>query len=72
MTIVYLILTAVFVIVLLFAIDRHLCLKDVEKDLKIYLGDLLVARELVEGNVRVHYQATVASIKTLIRTHFKL
>lgn len=57
---------------LLWAIDRQIEIKDVEKDLKLYLGDLLVARDLAESHTKVHYHANVSATKTLIRKHFKL
>lgn len=62
---------AAFVILILLLIDKHLYLKDVEKDLKLTLGDFLVARDLSSDQVRVHYQASVSSLKSLIRRHFK-
>jgi hypothetical protein len=62
---------AAFIVLILFLVDRHLCLKDVEKDLKLTLGDFLIARDLSSDQVRVHYQATVSSLKSLIRRHFK-
>lgn len=68
----YFLVAAALVVITLVAVDRHLCLKDLEKDLKEYLGDLLVARDCSEGQVRVHYQATVSGIKSLIRRHFNL
>jgi hypothetical protein len=71
MTIADWILFIAFLVVAVFGIDRHLCLKDVEKDLKLYLNDLSVARDLAEGSVKVHYQATVSAVKTLIRIHFE-
>ena len=68
MVLLYLVIILALVI---FAADRHLCLKDVEKDLKLMLGDFLVARDCSEGRIKVHYQATVSAVKQLIRTHFK-
>ena len=65
------VIIAAFVILALFAIDRHFYLKDVEKDLNLLLGDFLIARDLSSDQVRVHYQATVSSLKSLIRRHFK-
>lgn len=62
---------AAFVVLILLLIDKHLYLKDVEKDLKLTLGDFLVARDLSSDQVRVHYQASVSSLKSLIRRHFK-
>ena len=52
-------------------LDRHWCLKDIEKDLRVYLHDLKVGQSLAEGPIRIHYQATVSSVRTLIRNHFK-
>lgn len=54
-----------------FVIDKHLRLRDVENDLKLLLGDFLIARDIAEGRARVHYQATVVAIKRLIKDHFK-
>ena len=65
------VLVALSVVLLIWGADRHLCLKDVEKDLKLLLGDFLVARDCSEGHVKVHYQATVSALKSLIRNHFK-
>jgi len=68
--------TIIFVVALLglviWAFDRHLCLKDVEKDLNIYLGDVLVLRDSTEGSLKVHFSAEVAALKSLIGKHFKL
>ena len=62
---------AVFLGLAVFAVDRHLILKQVETDLKDYLGDVLVARDSTEPPLRVHFEAQVVAIKTLIRKHFK-
>ena len=43
--------SAVFIAVLIWGIDRHLCLKEIEIDLKDHLGDLLVARDSAENQV---------------------
>ncbi len=61
-----------FLLACLWGWDRALALKDVEKDLKAYLGDTLVARDLADPKVRVHYAAVVSQLKQLIRNHFKL
>lgn len=65
-------IVAAFVILTLFAVDRHFCLKDAERDLKEFLGDLEVARDLSSDAARVHYTATVSATKALIRRNFKL
>lgn len=55
----------------IFAIDRHLCLKEVAADLKIAHGDALVARDITDDPaIKVHYQATASVYKNLIRKHF--
>ena len=61
-----------FVLLVIWAADRALFVKEIEKDLKQWLGDAMVARDSAEASVRVHYIAQVAAIKTLIRKHFKL
>ena len=61
-----------FVLTVLWAVDRHLCLKDVETDLKEFLGDALLARDSCDPKVRVHYQAHVRALKILIQKHFTL
>jgi hypothetical protein len=55
----------------IFGIDRYLRLRDVENDLKLLLGDFLVARDVAEGRARVHYQASALAVKSLIKNHFK-
>lgn len=57
---------------LLWGLDRHLALKDVEKDIKEYLGDVLVARDSADPKFRAIYASQVGQIKQLIRSHFKL
>lgn len=57
---------------LLWGLDRHLALKDVEKDLKIYLGDVLIARDVAEPKFRAIYATQVSQVKQLIRSHFKI
>jgi hypothetical protein len=61
-----------FVLAVLFAVDRSLWIKEIETDLNNFLGDSLAARDMAEDSVRVHYQAQVSAIKALIRKHFKL
>ena len=72
----YLVDLGVFVLLLSLALwgaDRHLCLKDVEKDLKLYLGDLLVVRDSLEkGTCHSCRNLSVLSLKMLIRKHFTL
>lgn len=62
---------AVIIALAIWGLDRQLCLNDLKKDLGIMLADFETARDLAEGRVRVHYQATVVAIKTLYRNHFK-
>lgn len=57
---------------MIFAFDRHSWIKEIEIDLKDLLGDSLVARDAADGAIKVHYQAQVNALKTLIRKHFKL
>jgi hypothetical protein len=66
------VLVVVFVLTVIFAADRQLWIKEIEKDLKEFLGDSLVARDAAEKSIKVYYQAQVAAIKVLIRKHFKL
>lgn len=61
-----------FIAVLIWGIDRHLCLRDIEIDLKLYLGDLLVSRDSSPKNCECCAQARVLELKALIRKHFKL
>jgi hypothetical protein len=66
-------LLIVFIGSLIWGADRHLCLKDVEIDLKEYLGDLLVSRDSSVGEAcKCCRQNTIYSVKSLIRKHFKL
>ena len=65
-----------FVAIVIFALAffgtrQLLRLRAVEADLKLLLGDFLVARDIADGRARVHYQATVMAIKKLIKDHFK-
>ena len=57
---------------LLWGWDRHMELKDIEKELKEYLGDLEVARDVSEPSLRVHFVATISQVKSLIKRHFKI
>lgn len=66
------IFVGVIVILIIWGADRHLWVKEIEKDLKNYLGDVEVAGEVSEPPVRVHFNAQVFAIKTLIRKHFEL
>jgi hypothetical protein len=66
------ILAVVFVLTVIFAADRQLWIKEIEKDLKEFLGDSMVARDAAEKSIKVHYQAQVAALRTLIKKHFKL
>jgi hypothetical protein len=62
-----------WVITLIWGIDRHLNLKDVEISLKDYLGDLLVSRDsALSKTCECCAQSRVLELKTLIRKHFKL
>ena len=61
-----------FVLAVLFAVDRHLWIKEIETDLNNFLSDSLAACDVAEDSVRVHYQAQVNAIKALIRKHWKL
>ena len=63
---------AVFLGTVIWAVDRHLCLKQIEIDLKDYLGDLLVSRDSVVGDCKCCRQNAILSLKSLIRKHFKL
>ena len=61
-----------FIAVLIWGIDRHLCLRDIEIDLKLYLGDLLVSRDSKSKSCECCAQARVLELKALIRKHFQL
>ena len=62
-----------FLAVLIWGIDRHLCLKEIEIDLKDHLGDLLVARDVAVTELcACCTQSRVLEFKALIRKHFKL
>lgn len=67
---IYLGLAIIFVLVYL-NFDKAERLQDVENDLKLLLGDFLIARDIAEGRARVHYQATVVAVKKLIKDHFE-
>jgi hypothetical protein len=62
----------VFLGTVIWGADRALILKQVEIDLKEYLGDVLVARDASDCPQRVHFDAQVFALKTLIRKHFTL
>lgn len=66
------IIAIAFVILVLFAFDRYLLVKEIETDLKEYLGDVQVARDAADPSIRVHFSAQVFALKHLIRKHFKL
>jgi hypothetical protein len=61
-----------FVLAVLFAVDRNLWIKEIETDLNNFLADSEAALDASESSVRVHYQAQVNAIKALIRKHWKL
>jgi hypothetical protein len=65
-----------FILILVLAgwgLDRHLRLRDVEIELKDYLGDLLVARDAALDKIcQCCSQTRVLQFKALIRRHFKL
>ena len=63
---------AIFIALALWGADCYLCLKEVERDLKEYLGDLLVAHDACHYPMRVHYAATISAVKSIIRKNFKL
>jgi hypothetical protein len=63
---------AAFLIVVIWGADRHLCLKEVEKDLKLYLSNVEAAEALSEPPVRVHISAQVFALRSLINHNFKL
>ena len=62
-----------WVLILLWGLDRHLNLRDVEISLKDYLGDLLIARDsAVSKTCACCAQARILELKALIRKHFTL
>ena len=64
---------AAFLGILLWGINRHLILRQVEIDLKDYLGDLLVSRDSTKTReCACCRQNSIFAIKGLIRKHFKL
>lgn len=63
---------AIFLAAVIFGVDRHLILKQVETDLKEYLGDVLVAQSVVDDPLKPHFAAQVFALKSLIRKHFRL
>lgn len=69
---IYAVVAVVIVFLALFALDRHLCLKDAEADIKIYHADVLDARDLItDPAIKVHYQAVASALRTIIRNNFK-
>ena len=68
---IYLLVAALIITLAVWGADRQLCLNDVEKDLKLMLGDFMIARDLSSDQIKVHYQATVSTVKSLVRRHFK-
>ena len=56
--------------IFMWGLDRHLCLRDLHKDLNNYLGDILVARDSSPSNIKVHFEAQVFALKALIRKNF--
>ena len=66
------IVVIVFVLLAIFAADRYLLTKEVERDLKEYLGDVQVAASIAEPPYKVHFEAQVLALKHLIRKHFVL
>jgi len=62
----------VFVLVVIWGADRHLLVKEIEVDLKKYLCDVMDARDVSDSYLKVHFDAQVFSLKTLLRKHFKL
>ena len=68
-----LVYVVLFLAALGWGVDRHLCLKEIEIDLKDHLGDLLVARDSsVDKLCACCQQSRVLEFKALIRKHFKL
>ncbi len=68
-----LVCAALVIAVLIWGIDRHLCLKEIEIDLKDHLGDLLVVRDTAVDKIcACCTQSRVLEFKALIRKHFKL
>jgi hypothetical protein len=67
-----LVVLAVFFGLFLWGLDQHLCLKDLEIDLKEYLQGVEEARVVSEPPLRVHFNAQVFAIRTLVRKHFKI
>lgn len=56
----------------LIALDSRHWYNKIESDLKDYLGDVQVARDAAPGGLRVHFDAQVAALKSIIRKHFDL
>ena len=58
---------------LVFGIDKHLWVKEIEKDLKLLLGDFEVSRDAASSKTCACCRQTViAQVKSLIRNHFVL
>lgn len=55
---------------LIWGLDRHLCLKELHIDLSEYLHQVMEARDKSESPIRVHFDAQVFALKTLIKKHF--
>lgn len=53
-------------------IDRALLLKEVKSDLLVWKMDLELGAQKVEGDLKVHWLATVASLKNLLQKHFNI
>jgi hypothetical protein len=68
----WLVFLVIALLACLWAWDRTLILSDVEQELKDWLGDLLVARDLAEPRLQVHFQAVISKLKQAIRHHFDL
>jgi hypothetical protein len=62
----------VVVAILIYAVDKHLSIQEIEADLKNYLGEAEAAAKIAEGNVKTHYNAVVITIEAIISKHFKL
>lgn len=67
----WVILALLFGLTLFGAWDRWDALKDVETDLRKYLQDMEIARDVAEAPFKAHYATHVAHIKQIIRNHFE-
>jgi hypothetical protein len=72
MEIVMWVLAILFIFIVIFAADRYLALKEVEKDLRILWNDQLAARDIAPREARVHYQVFADAVKILIKENFTL